>query len=190
MKTKNLYRPCFGKGLFGAFFAARKATAGIKKAVVKVCDFDGATNAPVIRLKNGNILTVHELLTMDGENGADKTARILKGTGNYARACFIARIVAHASHGGIYCPAAIAEAGKDYAKLMASQNRDNRVHNARIDKDPEYRAECAHSELTKRGTAMRKAQERYIDCEKFTGICDEQAEVCNVDNFGDDSFLG
>ena len=37
---------------------------------------------------------------------------------------------------------------------------------------------------------MRKAQERYIDCEKFTGICDEEAEICNVNNFGDDSFLG
>ena len=84
---------------------------------------------------------------------------------------------------------AIAEAGKDYAKLMAAQNRSNRAHNARIDNDPEYRADCAHAELVKRGTAMRKAQERYIDCEKYTGICDEQAEVCNVDNFGDDSFL-
>lgn len=190
MKTKNLYRSCFGKGLVAAFFAARKATAGVKKAVVKVCDFDGATNAPVIRMKYGNVLTVHELLTMDGENGADKTARILKGTGNYGRACFIARVVSHASHGGIYCPAAIAAAGKDYAELMAAQNRSNRAHNARIESDPEYRAECAHEELMKRGTAMRKAQERYIDCERFTGICDEEAEVCNVDNFGDDSFLG
>lgn len=190
MKTKNLYRSCFGKGIFAAFFAVRKATDGMKKAVVKVCDFDGAVNAPVVRTKNGNLLTVHEMLTADGENGADKTARILKGTGNYARACYIARIVACASNGGIYCPSAIAEAGKDYARLMAAQNRSNRAHNARIEYDPEYRAECAHAELSKRGTAMRKAQERYIDCEKFTGICDEEAEVCNVDNFGDDSFLG
>ena len=118
-----------------------------------------------------------------------ETARILKGTGNYARACFIARIVSCASRGGIYCPSAIAEAGKDYAKLMASQNRSNRAHNARIDNEPDYRAECAHAELAKRGTAMRKAQERYIDCEQYTGICDEQAEICAVDNFGDDSFL-
>lgn len=190
MKTKNLYRSCFGKGIFAAFFAVRKATDGMKKAVVKVCDFDGAVNAPVVRTKNGNLLTVHELLTTDGENASDKTARILKGTGNYARACYIARIVACASHGGIYCPTAIATAGKDYARLMAAQNRSNRAHNARIDGDAEYRAECAHAELSKRGTAMRKAQERYIDCEKFTGICDEEAEVCNVDNFGDDSFLG
>lgn len=190
MKTKNLYRSCFGKGIFAAFFAVRKSTDGVKKAVVKVCDFDGAQNAPVIRTKNGNLLTVHEMLTTDGENGADKTARILKGTGNYSRACYIARIVAHASHGGIYCPSAIEEAGKDYARLMAAQNRSNRAHNARIEYDPDYRAECAHEELMKRGTAMRKAQERYIDCEKYTGICDEQAEVCNVDNFGDDSFLG
>lgn len=190
MKTKNLYRSCFGKGLFSAFFAARKATGGLKKAVVKVCDFDGTANAPVIRAKNGNVLTVHEMMAVDGGNAADKTARILKGTGNYARACYIARIVSHASNGGIYCPAAIASAGKDYARLMASQNRDNRKHNARIESDPEYRAECAHAELIKRGTTMRKAQERYIDCEKFAGICDENAEVCNVDNFGDDSFLG
>ena len=190
MKTKNLYRSCFGTGIFAAFFAVRKATAGMKKAVVKVCDFDGATNAPVIRLKNGSLSTVHEMLTADGENAGAKTARVLKGTGNYARACFIARIVACASHGGIYCPAAIAAAGKDYARLMAAQNRSNRAHNARIDADPEYRAECAHEELFKRGTAMRKAQERYIDCEKYTDICDEAAEVCNVDNIGDDSFLG
>ena len=190
MKAKNLYRSCFGKGLVAAFFAARKATDGVKKAVVKVCDFDGATNAPVIRTKNGNLLTVHELLTADGENSADKTARVLKGTGNYGRACLIARIVSCASHGGIYCPAAIAEAGKDYARINAAQNRHNRAHNARIESDPEYRAECAHDELMKRGTAMRKAQERYLDCEKFTGACDEEAEVCNVDNFGDDSFLG
>ena len=190
MNNKTLYRSCFGKGLFSAFFAVRKATEGTKKAVVKVCDFDGAINAPVIRLKNGNLSTVHEMLTTDGGNASDKTARILKGTGNYARACFVARIVAHASHGGIYCPTAIAEAGKDYARLMAAQNRSNRAHNARIDSDPDYRAECAHGELVKRGTAMRKAQERYIACEKFTGICDEEAEVCNVDNFGDDSFLG
>ena len=190
MKTKNLYRSCFGKGLFAAFFAIRKATAGTKKAIIKVCAFDGAANAPVIRTKNGNLLTVHEMLTTDGENAGAKTASILKGTGNYARACFIASIVSHASNGGIYCPAAIAEAGKDYAKLMAAQNRSNRAHNARIDSDPEYRAECAHEELMRRGTAMRKAQERYIDCEKFTGICDEEAEVCNVENFGDDSFLG
>ena len=189
MKTKNLYRSCFGRGLFSAFFAVRKATGGIKKSVIKVCDFDGATNAPVIRLKNGNLLTVHELFTTDGENSADKTARILKGTGNYARACYIARVVSHASPGGIYCPAAIAEAGKEYARLMAEQNRPNRAHNARIEYDPEYRAECAHEELTKRGTAMRKAQARYIDCEKYTDICDEQAEICDVDNFGDDSFL-
>ena len=190
MNNKTLYRSCFGKGLFSAFFAVRKATDGTKKAVVKVCDFDGAINAPVIREKNGNLFTVHEMLTVDGENASAKTARILKGTGNYARACFIARIVAHASNGGIYCPTAIAEAGKDYAKLMAAQNRANRAHNARIESDPEYRAECAHEELMKRGTAMRKAQERYIDCEKYTGICDEEAEVCNVNNFGDDSFLG
>ena len=190
MNNKSLYRSCFGKGLLAAFFAVRKATAGTKKSIIKVCDFDGATNAPVIRAKNGNLLTVHELLTTDGENSADKTARILKGTGNYSRACFIARIVAHASCGGIYCPNAIAEAGRDYAKINAAQNRDNRKHNARIDNDPDYRAECAHEELVKRGMAMRKAQERYIDCEKFTGICDEEAEVCNVDNFGDDSFLG
>ena len=190
MNNKTLYRTCFGKGLFSAFFAVRKATGGMKKAVVKVCDFDGAINAPVIRTKSGTVLTVHEMLTTDGENSADKTARILKGTGNYARACFIARIVSHASRGGIYCPSAIAEAGKDYARLNAAQNRDNRKHNARIESDPEYRAECAHEELMKRGTAMRKAQERYIDCEKYTGICDEEAEVCNVDNFGDDSFLG
>ena len=190
MKTKNLYRSCFGKGIFAAFFAVRKATGGLKKAVIKVCDFDGAVNAPVIRAKNGNLYTVHELLAMDGGNCADKTARILKGTGNYARACYIARLVAHASHGGIYCPTAIAEAGKDYARIEAAQNRHNRAHNARIDDDPDYRAECAHAELIKRGTAMRKAQERYIDCETFTGICDEEAEVCNVDNFGDDSFLG
>lgn len=190
MKTKNLYRSCFGRGLVAAFFAARKATGGIKKSVIKVCDFGGETNAPVIREKNGNLYTIHEMLAMAGENCADKTARILKGTGNYARACYIARIVSHASHGGIYCPAAIASAGKDYARLMASQNRDNRKHNARIESDPEYRAECAHAELSKRGIAMRKAIDRYSDCEKYTGICDEQAEICDVDNFGDDSFLG
>lgn len=189
MKTKNLYRSTFGRGLVAAFFSVRKATGGMKKAVAKVCDFDGAVNAPVIRTKNGDIFTVHELLAMDGENCADKTARILKGTGNYSRACFIARIVSCASHGGIYCPAAIAEAGKDYAKVEAAQNRDNRAHNARIEADPEYRAECAHSELMKRGTAMRKAMDRYADCEEFTGICDEEAEVCNVDNFGDDSWM-
>ena len=190
MNNKTLYRSCFGTGIFAAFFAARKATEGTKKAVVKVCDFDGKTNAPVIRLKNGTILTVHEMLTTDGENSADKTARVLKGTGNYARACFAARLVSHASHGGIYCPTAIATAGKDYARLMAAQNRSNRAHNARIESDPGYRAECAHEELMKRGTAMRKAQERYIDCDRFVGICDEEAEICAVDNFGDDSFLG
>ena len=190
MKTKNLYRSCFGKGLVSAFFAVRNATDGMKKAVIKVCDFDGTANAPVIRAKNGQLFTVHEMLTTDGENAGAKTARILKGTGNYARACFIARIVSCASRGGIYCPSAIAAAGKDYARINAAQNRHNRKHNARIDADPEYRAECAHEELFKRGTAMRKAQERYIDCEKFTGICDEQAEICAVDNFGDDSFLG
>lgn len=190
MKTKNLYRSCFGKGLVAAFFAVRKATAGTKKAIVKVCDLDGAINAPVIRMKNGDCATVHELLTMDGENSADKTARILKGTGNYARACFIARVVSRASNGGIYCPSAIAEAGRNYAKIESAQNRHNRAHNRRIENDPDYRAECAHEELMKRGNVMRKAQERYIDCERFTGICDENAEVCNVDNFGDDSFLG
>ena len=190
MNNKTLYRTCFGKGLFSAFFAVRKATVGTKKAVVKVCDFDGAINAPVVRLKNGSLLTVHEILTTDGENAGAKTARILKGTGNYARACFIARIVSCASRVGIYCPSAIAEAGRDYAKINAEQNRDNRKHNARINNDPDYRAECAHEELTKRGTAMRKAQERYLDCDRFVGICDEEAEVFNVDNFGDDSFLG
>ena len=190
MKTKNLYRSTFGRGLVAAFFAVRKSSLGIKKSVVKVCDFDGAANAPVIRLKSGELLTVHELLTTDGENAGAKTARILKGTGNYARACFIARIVAAASNGGIYCPAIIASTGKDFAMIMAEQNRHNRAHNARIDSDPEYRAECAHAELMRRGTAMRKAQERYIDCEKFTGICEEEAEICSVDNFGDDSFLG
>ena len=190
MNNKTLYRHSFGKGLFSAFFAVRKATGGMKKAVIKVCEFDGTANAPVIRLKNGNLLTVHEMLTTDGENSADKTARILKGTGNYGRACLIARIVAHASNGGIYCPAAIAESGKEYARINTEQNRHNRAHNARIDSDPEYRAECAHEELFKRGTAMRKAQERYTDCERFTGICDEEAEICNVENFGDDSFLG
>ena len=190
MKTKNLYRSCFGKGLCAAFFAVRKATGGLKKAVVKVCDFDGAMNAPVIRAKNGDCFTIHELLTVDGENAGAKTARILKGTGNYSRACFIARLVSHASHGGIYCPSAIAEAGKDYAKVEAAQNRHNRAHNARIEYDPDYRAECAHAELVKRGNVMRKAQERYIDCERYTGICEEQAEICAVDNFGDDSFLG
>ena len=190
MKTKNLYRSCFGKGIFAAFFAVRKATSGTKKAVIKVCDLDGAINAPVIRTKSGDLFTVHELLTTDGGNSADKTARILKGTGNYSRACFIARIVSHASRGGIYCPAAIEEAGRDYAKINAAQNRHNRAHNARIETDPEYRAECAHAELAKRGTAMRKAQERYLDCDRFVGICDEEAEVFNVENFGDDSFLG
>lgn len=190
MKTKNLYRSTFGRGLVAAFFAVRKATAGTKKSIVKVCDFDGAINAPVIRAKNGDCFTIHELLTMDGENASDKTARILKGTGNYSRACFIARIVSHASSGGIYCPAAISEAGKDYARINAAQNRHNRAHNARIDSDPEYRAECAHAELSKRGVAMRKAQDRYISCEKFVETCDEQAEITEVDNFGDDSFLG
>ena len=190
MNSKSLYRHSFGKGLFAAFFDVRKATAGMKKSVVKVCDFDGATNAPVIRAKNGDCFTVHELLTVDGENASAKTARILKGTGNYARACFIARLVSRASNGSIYCPAVIAEAGKDYAKVEAAQNRHNRAHNARIDNDAEYRAECAHVELMKRGTAMRKAQERYIAAERFTGICDEEAEICAVDNFGDDSFLG
>ena len=190
MKTKNLYRSCFGKGLFSAFFAVRKATGDMKKAVVKVCDFDGAINAPVIRTKNGDCCTVHEMLTTDGENASAKTARILKGTGNYSRACFIARIVACASRGGIYCPSAIAEEGKYYAKINQAQNRDNRKHNARIENDPEYRAECAHAELAKRGNAMRKAEERYLDCDRFVGICEEQAEVFNVDNFGDDSFLG
>ena len=190
MKTKNLYRSTFGRGLVAAFFAVRKATVDYKKAIIKVCDFDGAANAPVIRAKNGDCFTIHELLTTDGENAGAKTARVLKGTGNYGRACFIARIVSRASNGGIYCPAAIAEAGKDYATLMADQNRDNRAHNARIDSEPDYRAECAHAELMKRGNAMRKAQERYIDCEKFTTICDEEAEICSVDNFGDDSFLG
>ena len=190
MNNKTLYRSCFGKGLFSAFFAVRKATAGMRKAIIKVCDFDGATNAPVIRAKNGDCITVHEMLTTDGENAGAKTARILKGTGNYARACFIARIVSCASHGGIYCPAAIEEAGRDYARINAAQNRHNRAHNARIDSDPEYRAECAHVELMKRGNVMRKAQERYIAAERFTGICDEEAEICSVDNFGDDSFLG
>ena len=189
MNNKTLYRSYFGKGLVAAFFAVRKATNGMKKAVVKVCDFDGAINAPVIRTKNGTILTVHELLTADGENASAKTARILKGTGNFARACFIARIVACASRGGIYCPSAISEEGKYYARINQAQNRDNRRHNARIDSEPEYRAECAHSELTKRGAAMRKAEERYLDAERFTGICDEEAEVCNVDNFGDDSWM-
>ena len=99
-------------------------------------------------------------------------------------------MVSRASNGGIYCPAAIAEAGKDYARINAAQNRDNRAHNARIEADPEYRAECAHAELTKRGTAMRKAMDRYADCDRFVGICEEQAEITNVDNFGDDSFLG
>ena len=189
MKTKNLYRPTFGRGLMAAFFAVRKATSGMKKAVIKVCEFDGTANAPVIRTKNGNLFTVNEIMMR--EMGDDKeTARILKGTGNYGRACLIARIVAHASNGGIYCPAVINSTGKDFAVLMAEQNRHNRAHNARIDSDPEYRAECAHAELIRRGTAMRKAQERYIDCDRFVGICDEEAEICAVDNFGDDSFLG
>ena len=189
MKAKNLYRSCFGKGLVSAFFAVRKATDGMKKAVIKVCEFNGAINAPVIRTKNGNLFTVNEIMMR--EMGDDKeTARILKGTGNYGRACLIARIVSHASNGGIYCPAVINSTGKDYAALMADQNRHNRAHNARIDSDPEYRAECAHEELTKRGTAMRKAQERYLDCDRFVGICDEEAELFNVNNFGDDSFLG
>ena len=187
MKTKNLYRSCFGVGLVAAFFAVRKATSGLRKSVIKVCDFDGRINAPVIRTKNGNLFTVHEVM-MRGM-GDTSCARILKGTGNYARACFVARIVARASHGGIYCPSAIAEAGREYARVNAAQNRHNRDHNERIDSNPEYRAECAHAELMKRGNAMRKAQERYIDCEKFTSICDEDAEVCAVDNFGDDSFL-
>ena len=190
MNNKTLYRNCFGKGLLAAFFAVRKATGGLKKSVIKVCDFDGTANAPVIRTKNGNLLTVHEMLTTDGENAGAKTARVLKGTGNYSRACFIARLVSHASSGGIYCPSAIAEAGRDYSKVNAAQNRHNRAHNARIETDAEYRAECAHEELVKRGNAMRKAQERYISAERFTGICDEEAEVFNVDNFGDDSFLG
>ena len=190
MNNKTLYRSCFGKGIFAAFFAVRKATAGTKRAIVKVCDFDGAINAPVIRTKSGDCFTVHELLTADGENASGKTARVLKGTGNYSRACFIARIVSCASRGGIYCPAAIAEAGKEYARIEAAQNRHNRAHNARIESDPGYRAECAHEELMKRGNAMRKAQERYLDCDRFVGICDEQAEICAVDNFGDDSFLG
>lgn len=190
MKTKSLYRATFGRGLVAAFFAVRKATASYKKAVIKVCDFDGMTNAPVIRVKNGDLFTIHEMFSMDGENAGAKTARILKGTGNYGRACFIARLVSCASHGGIYCPAVIASTGKDYAKLMADQNRDNRKHNARIDNEPDYRAECSHIELMKRGVAMRKAIDRYTDCERFTGICDEEAEICNVDNFGDDSFLG
>ena len=187
MKTKNLYRSCFGKGLVAAFFAVRKATDGMKKAVIKVCEFDGTANAPVIRTKSGNLFTVHEIMMR--EMGED-SARILKGTGNYGRACMIARIVAHASNGGIYCPAVINSTGKDFAMLMAAQNRDNRKHNARIDNEPDYRAECAHAELIKRGTAMRKAQERYLDCDRFVGICDEEAEICSVNNFGDDSFLG
>ena len=62
MKAKNLYRSCFGKGLVSAFFAVRKATDGMKKAVIKVCEFNGAINAPVIRTKNGNLYTVHELM--------------------------------------------------------------------------------------------------------------------------------
>lgn len=189
MNKKTLYRSCFGKGLVAAFFAVRKATAETKKSVVKVCDFNGAVNAPVIRAKNGDIFTVHELLTMDGENASNKTSRILKGTGNYSRSCFIARMVSRASRGGIYCPSAIAEAGKDYARIEAAQNRHNRAHNARIDSEPDYRAECAHAELMRRGVAMRKAQERYIDCDRFVGICEEQAEVCNVENFGDDSWM-
>ena len=190
MNNKTLYRSCFGRGLFSAFFAVRKATAGIKKAVVKVCDFDGTANAPVIRAKNGELHTIHELLAMDGENASDKTARVLKGTGNYARACFIARVVSRASNGGIYCPSAIAEEGLKYSKVDAAQNRHNRAHNARVENDPDYRAECAHSELVKRGNVMRKSIERYTDCERFVGICEEEAEVCNVENFGDDSFLG
>ena len=189
MNNKTLYRHCFGKGLFSAFFAVRKATGGLKKSIVKVCDFDGAVNAPVIRAKNGDCFTVHELLTVDGENSASKTARILKGTGNFSRACFIARVVSRASNGGIYCPAAIAEEGRNYARINAAQNRHNRAHNRRIESDPDYRAECAHEELMKRGTAMRKAQERYIDCDRFVGICDEEAEICAVDNFGDDSWM-
>ena len=189
MKAKNLYRSCFGKGLVAAFFAVRRATDGMKKAVIKVCDFDGTANAPVIRTKNGNLYTVHELMMREMGDDGD-SARILKGTGNYGRACLIARIVAHASNGGIYCPAVINSTGKDFAALMADQNRHNRAHNARIDSEPDYRAECAHAELIRRGTAMRKAMDRYTDCEKFTGICEEQAEICSVDNFGDDSFLG
>ena len=141
----------------------------------------------MIRTKIGNLYTVHELMMR--ENDGD-SARILKGTGNYGRACLIARIVAHASNGGIYCPAVINSTGKDFAALMAAQNRDNRKHNARIDSEHDYRAECAHAELIKRGTAMRKAMDRYTDCDRFVGICDEEAEVCNVNNFGDDSFLG
>ena len=188
MKTKNLYRSTFGRGLVAAFFAVRKATDGMKKAVIKVCEFDGTANAPVIRTKNGNLFTVHELMMC--EMGDGDSARILKGTGNYGRACLIARIVAHASNGGIYCPAVINSTGKDFAVLMADQNRDNRKHNARIDSEPDYRAECAHAELVRRGAAMRKAMDRYTDCDRFVGICDEEAEICAVDNFGDDSFLG
>lgn len=188
MNNKTLYRSCFGKGLLSAFFAVRKATAGIKKSIVKVCDFDGAANAPVIRMKNGNLFTVHEIMMR--EMGDASCARVLKGTGNYCRACLIARIISHASNGGIYCPAIINSTGKDYATLMAAQNRDNRKHNARIESDPEYRAECAHAELVNRGSAMRKTMDRYAECERFTGICDEEAEICAVDNFGDDSFLG
>ena len=189
MKTKNLYRSCFGKGLVAAFFAVRRATEGMKKAVIKVCEFNGTANAPVIRTKNGNLYTVHELMMREMGDDGD-SARILKGTGNYGRACLIARIVAHASNGGIYCPAVINSTGKDFAMLMADQNRDNRKHNARIDSEPDYRAECAHVELLRRGAAMRKAQERYLDCDRFVGICDEEAEICSVNNFGDDSFLG
>lgn len=189
MNNKSLYRSTFGKGIFSAFFAVRNASNGIKKAVVKVCDFDGATNAPVIRLKNNNLLTVHELL-LSAMGDCDKaTARVLKGTGNYSRACFIAWLVSCASNGGIYCPACIAETGKEFARLMQKQNCDNRTHNERIETEPDYRAECVHAELTKRGVAMRKSMERYTDCEKFTAVCDEQAEVCDVENFGDDSFM-
>ena len=188
MKTKNLYRSTFGRGLVAAFFAVRKATGSMKKAVIKVCEFDGAANAPVIRTKNGNLYTVHELLMR--EMGDGNSARILKGTGNYGRACFIARLVSCASHGGIYCPAVIASTGKDYSTLMAAQNRDNRKHNFRLENEPDYRADFAREELLRRRNALVKSQERYNDCERFTGICEEEAEICGVDNFGDDSFLG
>lgn len=189
MNNKSLYRATFDKGIFSAFFAVRNASNNVKKAVVKVCDFGNESNAPVIRLKNSNLLTVHELLLASMGDCDKSTARVLKGTGNYSRACFIARLVARASNGGIYCPACIVETGKEYAKLMQKQNRDNRAHNARIESEPDYRAECVHAELMKRGIAMRKSIERYEDCEKFSVVCDESAEICNVDNFGDDSFM-
>lgn len=163
----NLNARVFGRGLFAAFFAARRALAdmGNTKFALSVDETDANEFVLLARFRNGACDTVHELFGDTVFSG---------GAISHDCACYLARLMSAASaipsgkdkrtlKARVFFHADGMTSAREFLATVRALNASARAENARLDSDNLYYCGALERAATKAEDNARKQNKRAKD---------------------------